>query len=184
MNFGYQASFIHPREQEKGMRSPLAHAIRDARLSLRLTQDQLGMRLGLKGRAVYRWERGASAPTKRHLRALVTAVQALDVNVAAKLQAELASYVNKAGGIVAPVPVPPPPAPAKPTDRVALELAIFAMADELDLAPRRLRASLLRLFVRLAEGGFSLDAARAQVDAWSASASALEPSSASSSRAG
>jgi transcriptional regulator with XRE-family HTH domain len=150
------------------MRSPLARAIRDARLSLRLTQDQLGMRLGLKGRAVYRWERGVSAPTKRHRRALVTAVQAIDANLAAKLQAELTSYVNNAKGVVVPPP-PPAPAPAQPTGPVALELAIFAMADELDLTPRRLRASLSRLLVRLGEAGFSLEAARQQVDAWIAS---------------
>jgi transcriptional regulator with XRE-family HTH domain len=151
------------------MRSPLARAIRDARLSLRLTQDQLGMRLGLKGRAVYRWERGVSAPTRRHQRALLTAVQAIDPSLAAKLQAELVSSARQAQGLGPPAPAPPPPVPAKPTGPVALELAVFAAADELDLTPRRLRAALVKLCARLMEGGFSLESAQRQLEVWIAS---------------
>lgn len=64
------------------------------------------------------------------------------------------------------------PAPAKPTGEVALELAIFALADELDLAPRRVRAALLMWLGRVTEAGFSLDSARQQVNASVVSAQA------------
>jgi DNA-binding transcriptional regulator YiaG len=146
------------------MRSPLAESIRDARLTVRLTQHELATRLGLNGRAVYRWEGDVSAPRRHHRHALVTAIRALDPNAASKLQAAFEGYDSKTKRIVPALP-PPAPTPAPPTGEVALELAIFAMADELDLAPRRLRASLARLFARLAEAGFSLDSARKHVEA-------------------
>jgi transcriptional regulator with XRE-family HTH domain len=146
------------------VRSPLAQAIRDARLTVRLTQQQLGARIGLKGRAIYRWERDDSAPRRRHRRALVTMIQALDPAAASTLQAVFESHERKRKGVVVAAPAPPP-APAQPTGAVALELAIFALADELDLAPRRLRAALVKLFARLTEAGFSLDSARQQVEA-------------------
>jgi transcriptional regulator with XRE-family HTH domain len=146
------------------VRSPLAQAIRDARLTLRLTQEQLGKRLGLKGRAIYRWERDDSAPRRYHRRQLVTAIEAIDPGVATTLRAAIESHERNPRGIVVVAP-PPAPAPAQPTGAVALELAIFAMADELDLPPRRLRAALVKLLARLAEAGFSLDSARRHVEA-------------------
>lgn len=56
------------------MRSPVAHAIRDVRLTLRLTQEQLGRYVGLKAHAVYRWEAGYSVPKRSAQRALLETV--------------------------------------------------------------------------------------------------------------
>lgn len=149
------------------MRSPLAIAIRQARLTVRLTQQQLGTRMGLKGRAVYRWERGDSLPRRRLRADLIRVIQLLSVDAATRLQAAFAAHDAVAKGQVPAALVPPPP-PAKPSGPVALELAVFAMADELDLAPRRLRSALIRLFARVAEAGYSLDSARREVEARSA----------------
>jgi transcriptional regulator with XRE-family HTH domain len=146
------------------VRSPLAIAIRQARLTVRLTQQQVGTRMGLKGRAVYRWERGDSLPRRRIRADLIRVIQMFSVDAANRLQAAFAAHDALVKGHV-PAPPPPPPPPAKPSGPVALELAIFAMADELDLAPRRLRSALTRLFARVSEAGYSLDSARREVEA-------------------
>lgn len=142
------------------MHSPLAKAIREARRAVRLTQEQLGRQLGLKGRAVHRWECAASIPRRNLRPLLIRAVQIRSEPAAAKLSAAFESHVARTKGLV---PSPAPAAPTKPPDSVALELAIFAAADELDRAPRRVRAAMLRLFVRVAEAGYSLDAARREL---------------------
>jgi len=125
------------------------------------------MRMGLKGRAVYRWERGDSLPRRRHRGHLFRAIQVLSEDAAAKLLAAFAAHDAAAKGLMLAAPAAPA-VPAGPTGPVALELAVFAMADELDLAPRRLRLALGRLFARVAEAGYSLDAARREVEARSA----------------
>src|SRR5262249_35147987 len=136
------------------MRSPLAQAIRNGRLAMQLTQKELGLRLGLRGRAIYRWERDDSVPRKVQRERLVRPVELFDVDAAAKLKAAFESHAARVKGIV--MSAAPPPPPARPTNPVALEFAIFAMADELDLAPRRVRASVTKLLARVEEAGYSL----------------------------
>lgn len=152
------------------MQTHLAVAIRKSRRAAGLTQEQLGRRLGLRGRAVYRWERGDSVPSRRNRKALVVALDAVNRDAAAQLAAVLAREAPPRG---APPPAPAtPPAPAPPelSAPVALELAIFHMADELDLPPRRVRGPLVRLFKRLRSTHFTLDTAQKQVEAWITSA--------------
>ena len=155
------------------MRSPLANAIREARLAVRLTQEELGRQIGLKGRAVYRWERDASVPRRFVRGSVVRAIAMRNPEVAARLATAFETHAKRKSGFVAPEPAPAPPPP--PLDPVALEFALFAMADELDLAPRRLRASLTRLFPRVAQAGYSLDSARHAFEARSGSAQPYEP---------
>ena len=148
------------------MYSVLARSIREARRASGLTQNELGRRLGLKGRAVYRWERDEAAPTKRHRRALFTAVQAVNQGAAAKLALALA------GQTAAPAqPAAPPPTAAVIPGPVALELAILALADDLDATPRRARGSLVRFCKRLRAANLSVEAVQAQLEAWVANAS-------------
>jgi DNA-binding XRE family transcriptional regulator len=64
------------------MRSLQGVAIRTARIAAKLTQDQLGHRIGVKGRAIYRWERGATVPTQRNRAALIAAISILDQGAA------------------------------------------------------------------------------------------------------
>jgi transcriptional regulator with XRE-family HTH domain len=145
------------------MRSKVAQAIRNARLACGLTQVQLGRRLGLKGRAVYRWERDDSAPRRRHRAALVTAIQAVNAAAATALAAVFASESKGAAAIsVAPIAVAAPAIDPK----LALELSIFACADELDVPARRLRSALLRLHQRWRETNLTLDVAQRYLEAW------------------
>lgn len=155
------------------MQSPLAQAIRDARRSAQLTQEQLGRYMGLKGRAVYRWECGHAVPRRRMRWLLLRQIQLHNPEAAAKLSAAFEAHTARVKGLVPAPPPPALPAPAKPSGAVALELALLAAADELDLSPRRLRASLARLCARAGEAGYSLDAMRHEMDARSAGSPAV-----------
>jgi transcriptional regulator with XRE-family HTH domain len=159
------------------MPSTLARAIRKARLATGLNQEALGRRIGLQGRTLSRWECDTSTPSKAHRRALVTAVHVLDQNAAAALAAVFASDAKESPGAPVPAPAPaapapvpaaPAPAPVAPaaSPKVALELAVFAMADELDLPPRRVRNSLARLVKRWRETNLTLEAAQRELEQW------------------
>jgi len=142
--------------------SKLAQSIRWARRSAGLTQVQLGKRLGLEGRAVYRWERDQAVPSKRNRAALVTALRAVNVEVATWLERAMATDGNQ------PAAAPAPP----PVDEVAVvEHAVFTMADELDLPPRRVRHALRRLVRRLRENQVTLEVTEKRLDEWIATSS-------------
>jgi transcriptional regulator with XRE-family HTH domain len=147
------------------MRSTLAQAIRTARVASGLTQEQLGKRLGLKGRAVYRWERDANAPRKRHRRELVTAINAVNQAAATTLATVFASEGKSRRGTAfgAPAPAPVPTAPVI-DPKLTLELAVFAMADDLDVPARRLRGGLIRLVKRMREASITLDAVQRHLE--------------------
>lgn len=137
--------------------SKLAQSILWARRSVGLTQEQLGRRVGLKGRAVFRWERDQAVPSKKNRAALVTALRAVNPEIAARLEQAIAMDGQQ----------PVAPAPAPPVDEVAaIELAVFTMADELDLPPRRVRHALRRLVSRLRADKLTLDATEKRLDEW------------------
>lgn len=145
------------------MRSELAQAIRDARLAIGLTQEELARRLGLKGRAVYRWERDDSAPRRRHRAALIAAVNAVNQSAGATLAAVIGGVAKGRRGVAV---VAPAAAPAPPSDtKLVVELAIFGFADELDLPPRRVRIGLGRLLKRLRETNVTLEMVERQLEA-------------------
>jgi len=141
-------------------RSKLADAIVRARRATGLTQEQLGRRLGLKGRAVYRWERDESAPTKRNRAALVTALTAVNPEVGAWFAQAIAVPAES------PNPAPTAPALAAPSAPEILERSVFALADELDLPPRRARGALKRFVARLSAANLSLDAVQSLLEEW------------------
>jgi transcriptional regulator with XRE-family HTH domain len=151
------------------MSSTLAQSIRRARLAAGLTQNQLGMRMGLKGRAVSRWERDDSAPKKRYRGALVAVIRAVNTTAADELVRALAIAEGK-GVMPSPAAVAAAPVAAPPNGAAALELALFRMADELDLPPRRLRGPLLRLLERLRAGNLTLESAKEHLEHWIADA--------------
>lgn len=91
------------------MPSKLAQSIRAARRAVGLTQDQLGRRIGLKGRAVYRWERHEATPSKRNQSAMLTAIRSVNPEVATWLTTAMASAEQKPGA--SPAPAAPAPAP-------------------------------------------------------------------------
>lgn len=141
------------------MRSKLGLAIREARRAAGLSQHQLGLRLGLKGRAISRWERSDNTPTKRNLTALLTAVGAVNQAAASSLAVAMGRD-QQAPAVASAVAAPANIEPA------TLELAVFSMADELDLPPRRIRGALARLLKRLQIANLSLEETRHQLDAW------------------
>jgi transcriptional regulator with XRE-family HTH domain len=146
------------------MRQKLGQSIRSARRAAGFTQLQLGMRLGLKGRAVYRWENNGSAPTKRHQREMLAVIGAVNSGAASTLAAAFAT-VRQGTALAKPEPAAAP-AVAAPNPLEAFELAIFRLADDLDLPPRRLRRPLARLCERLRAANFTLEAAQRQVESW------------------
>jgi transcriptional regulator with XRE-family HTH domain len=151
------------------MASTLGRAIRRARLAVGFTQVQLGRRVGLKGRAVYRWERGDSEPRKRHRRELIVVLNAVNPVAASALAAafDQAARERAPSAAVPPAPLPAPPRPPEP--KVTLDLAILALADELDVSPRRLRLSLSKLLQRLREQELTLAQAEQHLATWIAS---------------
>lgn len=134
----------------------MANAIIGARRASGLTQAQLGQRIGLKGRAIWRWERDESAPSKRNQAALVTALTSLNPS--------LGEWFLKA---TATAPEEPKPATvAAPSAAEVLERAVFAFADELDLPARRARGALKRLIAQFTAANLSVDVAQKLLAEW------------------
>jgi len=142
------------------MASTLARAILTARRAAELTQHELALRLGLKAHAIGRWEQGHNIPRRRNQQALIAAIRARNPAAADALAARLSGEAPSAS--VAPQPVSPP----RQDPNVTLELAVFRMADELDIAPRRLRGPLLRWLRRVRATDLGLDDVQAWVEQW------------------
>jgi transcriptional regulator with XRE-family HTH domain len=142
------------------VRSELARAIRNARMAVGLTQVELGARLGLKGRAVYRWERDASAPTKRHRRELVKAIQEVNPQAATTLEAVIGSprkNVGTSAKTATDTLTPMAQAVIEPVS--AFESAIYQAADQLDVPARQLRAALVPVFASLQQANLTFETA-------------------------
>jgi transcriptional regulator with XRE-family HTH domain len=150
-------------------RSLLAQALREARQTVGLTQDELGRQLGLNSRAIYRWERDENAPTDLNLRRVVQVIAALHEAAASKLSAVIA---NQAAPSAADAP-PTSPLPAASTAQsraLIIERGVFSMADELDVAPRRVRGALSRWLRRVREANLALDVVQHEIDTWNGDA--------------
>ncbi len=148
-------------DEKKGaaVRSKLAQSILNARKAAGLTQVQLGVRLGLKGRAVYRWERGTTSPTRRHRGELLKVIQAVNPTAASALEAVMASPSKNAGigakGADSVVSMAEPP-----IDPVAaFENTLYQAADQLDVPARHLRTALVRVFARLRQTNLTFESA-------------------------
>src|SRR5690349_3169840 len=143
------------------MASAVSEAVRGGRRAAGLTQAQLAARLGLKPRAVSRWERGTSEPSRRHQRAMVAVIGERNAEAAATLAASLGSAdagSMAAAPALASVATAAAVASAANVD-LTLERAVFAMADELDLAPRRVRGAVVRLLERMQGSNIPIDVA-------------------------
>lgn len=150
------------------MRSTLAQAIRAARRASGLTQHQLGLRLGLKGRAIYRWERDDSAPRRARQAALVTIIHGVNPPAAAALAAVFArhSKQGRAAAATAAAASAPPAAPPPVDTKQVFALALFALADELDVPARRVRTALAQSLRRWREANITAEMAEHYLQAW------------------
>jgi transcriptional regulator with XRE-family HTH domain len=146
------------------MRSTLAKAIRDARVAAGLTQKQLGARLGLNERAIHRWETGHCAPRRRVRSALVTALQQVNSAAGSALGAVFASVSKGRAPDAAPTPAPAAPPPLDP--KLALELATFALAEELNVPARQARLALGKWYLRLVKDNVPGELLQPQLKAW------------------
>jgi DNA-binding XRE family transcriptional regulator len=149
------------------VRSPLAGAIRTARQAAGLTQDALGQRIRLKGRAIYRWERDDCRPNRFSRRQLLQAIAMENKDAAAKLEAVFARLGKR--GVLSQVPAALPasaPVPQPVVPRAVVELGVFTMADELDLPARRVRGSLVRLVRRMREAGLPMEVVQRELEGW------------------
>jgi transcriptional regulator with XRE-family HTH domain len=139
------------------MQTPKAvgRALREARLDARLTQAQLAARLGATEQAVLRWETARCLP-RRKMRARL-------VEELGRLSPKAGEAMRSAVRSLDPAPVQPVaaqvPAPAPPSGEVALELGLLALAEELDVSPRKLRGALRGFLGRVGQAGFSLGSA-------------------------
>lgn len=139
------------------MPSVQAQAIRAARLAVGLTQEQLGHRIGVQAQSIYRWERDATAPKRRHRTALVTAISLINAEAGTRLKA---AFDPKRPQVTEPA-LSPPPAHVPPD--TTYDLVVLSMADHLDRSPRHVRVALLRMCDQLEHAGLTLDGLRASM---------------------
>ena len=139
------------------MKGKHAQAIRTARTEAKLTQDELGMRIGLGGRAIYRWERGECGPTRRNRSALLTTISMLNAEAGKRLKDAFDGVLNTGPREAAPATPPP-------SHEVAVQLSLLAFAHQLDVPPGRMRAALVRFCQRLASTQLTMDSLRACVE--------------------
>jgi len=153
------------------MVSSLAQAIRNARAAVGLTQEALAARLRLKARAISRWEGDRSVPKRRRRAALVATISEVNPEAGAALASAFASATTQRGRLVVLGASPPPAAAPPPLDaKLAFELALFALAEELDVPPGRLRSGLVRWQKRCREANVSFEAAQRQIESWAETA--------------
>lgn len=141
-------------------------AVCRARQLLGLTQEMLGRHLGIKARSVSRWEVGKSGPSRSHRAELVHVLRTKDASVADALAAEFARLYPVKGGAALSAPV----APRVPGDPAALDRSLVALADVLDVAPRRARAFALDALRAVHAAGFDVEEAIALLAASASSA--------------
>jgi transcriptional regulator with XRE-family HTH domain len=149
------------------MVSSLAQAIRNARVAVGWTQEALAARLRVKARAISRWEIDRSVPKSRRRAALVATISEVNPQAGAALASAFASAAKQRGRLVVVAASPPPatsPAPLDP--KLAFELALFALAEELDVPPGRLRTGLVRWQKRCRDANVSFDAAQRMIEGW------------------
>lgn len=131
----------------RAVRPPVAAHLRAARAAVHLTQAELAEQLGVKPRAISRWERGETRPTRKNVKRLVERLAEIDAGVAMKLRTALTGE--------------PQPASAPPPSADALMDAVREAADQLDVPARRVRAAFAFFLERLEAERFTLDTARA-----------------------
>src|SRR5262245_39784515 len=149
------------------MLSSLAQGIRHARVTVGLTQEALAARLRLKARSVSRWEIDRSVPKRRHRTALVKIIGEVNQQAGAALAAVFAQDATRRGRYVVLSPAPVAVASPAPIDaKLAFELALFALAEELDVSPGRLRSGLVRWQQRCHEANVTFETAQQQIAAW------------------
>ncbi len=129
----------------------------EARQALGLNQGQLAQRLEVTQRTLSRWEHDVAPPSHRSRVAIVAAVASAPEPMLTALAAALGVTAPPSSRVTVAAVLTPDPA----ARRAALDDALYANADELDVSPRRLRAALADLLREAEVLGLTLAEARA-----------------------
>jgi transcriptional regulator with XRE-family HTH domain len=130
------------------MPSPPAVLLKDIRARLHLTQRALAQKLGVTTRTVNRWETGGTEAPASVVPRAVALLRARDPGAADRLAIEA-----KLPGALA----------QEEARRVALDHAVYAAADALDVSPRRAREVLALFLTHLVAAGLGAADARARL---------------------
>lgn len=130
------------------MANPSAVLLKDIRGRLGLTQRALGQRLGVTTRTVNRWETGGTEVPASAVPRAIALLRARDPGAADRLAVEA-----KLPGALA----------QEEARRAALEHAVYAAADALDVSPRRAREVLSVFLTHVVAAGMGAADARARL---------------------
>jgi transcriptional regulator with XRE-family HTH domain len=131
----------------EGMSKPVA-VLKHVRERLGLTQTALAHRLGVVPRTVSRWERGITEVPEDVVPRALALLRARDPEAASRIAIE------------AKLPGAPAQEEAR---RAALDHAVYAAADALDVSPRRAREVLSVFLTHLVAAGIGAADARARL---------------------
>ena len=120
-----------------------SQALGAARQAARLRLDQTGQGLGVHPRTVARWEVGETHPSPAKWTRIVAFF--------ARYAPDAARNLAAAAGVPSPFPEP------QPVDVRGIEAGIIRAADHLDVAPRRVRATLRDITAAVATAGGTID---------------------------
>jgi DNA-binding XRE family transcriptional regulator len=128
----------------------LAALFTRAHYTLRLTQEEIGQRLGFSKRTAQRIAAGRSRPSNENIQRLADMVRSEDAALAAELD-RWAPRPKPPPPLVVAQPPPPPPAPPPIPVAVLVESVVCAAADAMGLVPQAVRPALLAAFARASE---------------------------------
>ena len=164
------AQFNGPRRRPKRSHT-FGVTLRQIRDALRLTQPELGARLGVSQRTITRWEVHGDLPPLGQRKHLATSFP----DVPHALRAALARSLELDEAFVAGHAAPPAPAPvAQAPSPGALDGAFLELAERIGVAPGPLRAALVDFLRRAEAMGLTVQATRGL----------MEPKAAGSKRSG
>jgi transcriptional regulator with XRE-family HTH domain len=133
---------------------PLRDVLRDARMTLGMTQAEFGPALGWSHRSAVRWERGRSVPLDDSLVKLASLLVPVDADLAAEVATAVGATLESLG--LAQPQVPEKPGTRCKPDDLA-DAVVCAVADATDLLPRALRPLLHAAFARARALGLTVE---------------------------
>jgi transcriptional regulator with XRE-family HTH domain len=144
----------------------LGRAILAARRATRLTQQELGERVGVHAHTVRRWEWEEASPTRGNRSALIDAISALNPAASGRLaqafgaeELDVASADARDASTDRAMPVA-----AESHALLSVDATLLKMADDFDAAPRRVRSAILELLKRMRTANLSIETLEQQLE--------------------
>lgn len=121
--------------------------------NLRLSQTDLGARVGVLYRTIGHWRRGDALPNAARRAKLVAAIHAIDPATAAEVAAAAGAPLGGGGGA----------APSRSGRTLAGDSIVCAGLEAFDGTPKTFRRALGAAFARARELGMTLEGAEAEL---------------------